>query len=221
MEFNRRQDVPDFIQACENDDLSNPGTIALVQLKLGGDLEPPDRVTLGAWPNVRLRSRDQRCSQEKTMWEVPVLPIHSLRPGDSAVTIYWNPREIPPGQSRKVGFSYGLGNVASGEGGGKLALSVGGDFTPGGEFTVTAYVSRPQPGQTVTLTLPEGFALVEGDVTQRVPPLPAGSSSPNSPVAWKVKAARKEGSFPLRVESSNGVSQTQNIRIKVKGIFGN
>ena len=85
LEFRRTQEIPDFIQALEREDLQSPGTIAHVQLKLGGRLEPPDRVTLGAWPNPRLRTIDPRCSQEKTMWEVPVLPIKTLPP-----------RRIPP-----------------------------------------------------------------------------------------------------------------------------
>ena len=47
-------DVPLYIQACESDDLAHPGTIARIQFVLGGGLAPPDRVTLGAWPNADL-----------------------------------------------------------------------------------------------------------------------------------------------------------------------
>ena len=57
--------------------------------------------------------------------------------------MYWDRRLIAPGASREMGFAYGLGDVAAGEGGGKLGLSVGGAFTPGGEFSVTAYVNNP------------------------------------------------------------------------------
>ena len=95
------------------------------------------------------------------MWEVPVLKIGTLNPGDSAVTIYWNPVNLLPKQVREVGFSYGLGNVSSGEGAGKLAVTVGGSFAPRGEFTVTAYVSNPVQGQTVSLKLPEDFELID------------------------------------------------------------
>jgi hypothetical protein len=40
--------VPAYLQACEFDDLTHPGTIAQVQFVLGGALAPPDRVTLCA-----------------------------------------------------------------------------------------------------------------------------------------------------------------------------
>jgi hypothetical protein len=220
-EFNSPEEVPDFIQARETDDLAKPGTIAHLQLKLGGKLEPPSRVTLGAWPNPELSGRDRRCQQEKTMWVVPVFDIHTLETADSAVTIYWNEKVLQPGESREVGFSYGLGTVAGGEGGGKLAVTVGGSFLPGGEFTVTAYVQNPVPGQTVTLTLPSGFQLVQGAATQTVPPLPANAASRTSPVTWRVKSPSREGNYSLKVQSSTGVSQTQPVRIQVKGIFGN
>jgi hypothetical protein len=218
-EFNRPEEVPDFIQACENEDLASPGTVAQIQLKVAG-LESPSRVTLGAWPNPELARKDERCKQEKTLWEVPVFPIHTLNPADSAVTIYWNEKPLQPGEAREVGFAYGLGTVAGGEGGGKLALTVGGSFVPGGEFTVTAYVNNPAPRQAVTLTLPDGFELIEGQAEQVVPPLPPGAESRNSPVTWKVRAGPKEGKYTLKVQSGNAV-QTQPLKIRVKGIFGN
>jgi hypothetical protein len=137
------------------------------------------------------------------------------------VTIYWNETLLNPDASRQVGFTYGLGNVSSGEGGGRLGLTVGGDFTPHGEFTATAYVRNPGAGETVALSLPQEFELVEGALQQAVPPLPPGAASPNSPVSWRVRAGRQEGKFPLRVESSTGLAQSQTVRIQVKVIFGN
>src|SRR5262249_20693159 len=176
-EFNRPEEVPDFIQARETEDLANPGTIALIQLKVPG-FETPSRVTLGAWPNPELGSE---CRQEKTLWNVPVLPIKSLPPGDSAVAIYWGEKALQPGGRRDVAFAYGLGRVAAGETGGQLGLSVAGAFTPGGEFTLTAEVHHPTPGQTLTLTLPEGFSLAAGGATQAVPAVPPGAASRISP----------------------------------------
>jgi hypothetical protein len=215
--FQRPEEVPDFIQAREREDLKDPGTIAHLQLKVGGGLEPPGRVTLGAWPNTELARLNPLCRQEKTKWEVPVLPIYQLK--DSAVTLYWPEKEMPSGASREVGFTYGLGNVAGGEGGGKLAVTVGGSFVPGGEFTVTAFVNNPRPRQTVTLRLPDGLSLTGGEATQAVPALPPDAASRNSPVTWRVRADR-EGRFTLTVTSSTGESQAQPVRIKVRGIFG-
>src|SRR5206468_5155225 len=51
LEFPAGATIPDFIQALEKEDLTNPGTVAQLQLKVGGGLEPPTRVTLGAYPN--------------------------------------------------------------------------------------------------------------------------------------------------------------------------
>jgi hypothetical protein len=224
MDFPSDGPIPDFIQALEHEDLEKPGTIAQVQLKLGGSLEPPNRVTLGAWPNPLLGRLDPRCRQEKTGWEVPVLPIHSMDnvepPGkaDSAVTIYWDPKEIKPHQSRQVGFTYGLGNLAGKESGGKLALTAGGSFKTGDEFTVTAYVSNPTPGQTVELTLPDGLELVGGEQKQSVPAVPLGAATRNSPVTWKVKGA-KAGTHTVKVQSSNGAEQTLPVTIRTKGLF--
>src|SRR5262249_41613567 len=121
--------LPDFIQALETEDPANPGTVAHVQFRVGGGLEPPGRVTLGAYPDGGLSRFDWHCRQEKTMWEVPVFPIKKLKPeGDSAVVLYWEPKELPPGKSREVGFAYGVGSVSGKEGKGKLALTVGGSF---------------------------------------------------------------------------------------------
>jgi hypothetical protein len=218
--FERSADVPDFIQACENDDLKNPGTIAHLQLRLGGGLEVPSRVTLGAWPNVKLARLNPRCRQMRTLWDVPVLPIRSMPGGDSAVTMYWDPRVLEPGVVRKVGFSYGLGGMARKQGGGKLAVTIGGDFSPGGEFTVTAYAVNPVEGQTLKLQLPPGFDFVVGHRQQRVPLLRQDSVSRKSPVTWKVRAPRREGDYTLKVESSTGVSQGQTVKITARGIFG-
>ena len=135
--------------------------------------------------------------------------------------IYWNEKTIPAGGSREVAFAYGLGTVAAGEAGGRLALTAGGSFTPGGEFTLTAYVNNPIVGQKVTLTLPDGFSLVEGSEERNVPLVADGAGSRVSPVSWKIRAGSKTGKYTLKVKSSTGVSQTQTVRIKVRGIFGN
>jgi hypothetical protein len=214
------RDVPLYIQACESDKLAHPGTIARLQFVLGSALAPPDRVTLGAWPNAELAHlmRDRRCRQQETLWEVPVYDISLLH--DSAVAMYWNPQPLAPGASREMAFSYGLGDVASGEGGGRLGLSVGGSFTPGGDLSVTAYINNPAPGQTVTLTLPEGFQLADGGgLTRPAPALDYTSASRQSPVTWTVKAGRP-GNYTIKAESSNGAAQSKKVTIKTRSPFG-
>jgi hypothetical protein len=221
MEFPVGAKIPDFIQALEHEDLTRPGTVAQIRLNLGSGIEAPNRVTLGAYPNFRLSRRDPRCLQEKTKWEVPVFDMKTLPPGDSAVVLYWEERNLTPGKSREVGFAYGLGSLAGKEGKGQLALTVGGSFRAGEEFTATAYVSNPAAGQRVTLEVPSGFKIVEGDATQPVPTLPLGSARPISPVTWRVRAPRREGRYDLRARLSTGASQTARVKISVKNIFGN
>ncbi len=206
-DFSRPEDVPDFVQALEYPSLEKPGTIAHLTLKVGGGLEAPSRVTLGG----RSDADAQRVDGEwlAASWTVPVKPIGR----DSVVVLYWGERDLPAGASRDVGFAYGLGSVSSGEGSGRLGLTVGGSLRPGDPFTVTAYVKDPGPGQTVTLQLGRGLEMAQGEATQPVPPLPADAASRNSPVTWKVKASRP-GSFTLKVQSSTGAAQTESVTIR-------
>jgi hypothetical protein len=223
-DFRTPREVPDFIQALEFDNLANPGTVALVQFRLGGRLEPPARVTLGAWPDTRLRQLgDDRIEAQETKWDVPVLSMRSIKEvdpragADSAVVLYWPERPLLPGASREVGFAYGLGDVAAGEGGGKLGLSVGGSLTVGAEFTVTALVSNPEPGQRLILELPSGLQLKEGTRDQPVP-RPENTGSRNSPVTWRVQALQR-GDHQIKVRSSTGTGQNKIVTIAQRSIF--
>lgn len=228
MNFDDTKKIPDFIQACERADLNNPGTVAQIGFRLEeANIEPPDRVTLSAYPNPALNDHRDRSSwlplvagspfmQEKTKWAFPLAPIHTLDSGDSAVTVYWDPRELNPGESREVGFTYGLGRVSSS--GGSLALTVGGSFVPNGEFTLTAYVSDPNPGAKLQLFLPQGFSRVEGDEIVSVPPLPADGSTRISPVTWKIRSGPREGAFDLKVKMG-ATEQTQPVQIKQPRVF--
>lgn len=189
-DFPRPSEVPDFIQALESGDIDKPGTVAHLTLQLGGGIEAPSRVLLSQWRNV-------------VAWDVPGVAMDK----DSGVTMYWPEESLGPGKSRSVGFALGLGNLTSG-GSGRLALTLGGRYEPGREFTVTAYVRDPAPGQTLKLELPPGLQLSGGEAEQTVPPLPALSTNRNSPVTWRVRAVRP-GTHTLTVRSSTGGSQSQ------------
>jgi hypothetical protein len=225
LRFDRPEEVPDFIQALENDtgDLSDPGTVATLQLRVGQGLEAPDRVTLGGWPNDLLSQFGVVGADGlRTLWEVPVVPMkemHRLAPRirrtaepDSAVAIYWGPRTLAPGGRRDVGFTIGLGKVAA-EPKGKLLLSVGGQTYRDGEFTLTALVHQPEPGEKLTLRLPRSsFKLLGGSREEAVPPAGADAARPVSTVSWRIKA-RRAGRFELEVRSSTGATQTLPLRI--------
>jgi hypothetical protein len=211
-EFNSPDEVPDFISALERQDLTNPGTVAHLSLKYGGGLEPPTRVTLGAWPASSLRTHPggERADMQNTRWDVPVLSMDLAKSaenpnGDSAVTLYWDDKDIPPKGTRTVGFAYGLGNVSGDKGEGQLGLTAGGALVVDQEFTLTAYVKNPAPGTTITLSLPAGLQLVAGNEKENVPPVPAGASSPYSPVTWRVKAS-KYGILPVKATLSTGTT---------------
>jgi hypothetical protein len=208
------QKIPDFLQALEKPDLAHPGTVAHLRLKLEG-LEPPARVTLGAWPNEKLRVLVRsHADGPATTWDVPLLPIKSLGLDDSAVVIYWQEKPLAPGQTREVGFEYGLWGLI-GESG-RLAVTTDGAFRHGGELTVVAYVNAggPERGdETVLLTLPPGFALLEGNELQRIPLLAKGTRSNNRPVTWKVRAGQI-GKYTLTVETGSGASQTVPVEIR-------
>jgi hypothetical protein len=194
-DFPKVAPIPDFIQALERPSLRDPGTVAHLSLKLGSGIETPSRVSLTHWPGGGYPN-----------WDVPLVPIA----GDSAVVLYWNDKPLKPGETREMGFAYGLGNVISNDPGGKLGVTLGGSFEPGEAFTVTAYVQGPQKGQTLALELPQGLERIEGDEVQNVPPLAPGAAS--SIVTWKVKVL-DTGNFPLRVVSSNGLAQAKTISI--------
>ncbi len=213
------QQLPDFLQALEKPDLAHPGTVAHLRLK-GEGLETPERVTLGAWPNEKLRVLVRKnAAGPSTLFDVPLLPMNALGLNDSAIAIYWKQQPLAPGGKRDVGFDYGLWNLASA--GSRLAATVDGAFRPDGALTVVAYINRSavtSAEETVTLSLPEEFELLAGDATQPVPKLPKDARSANVPVTWKVQAGPRTGKYELTVQSSSGPAQTLAVEIK-KPIF--
>ena len=196
-DFTTAEDVPDFVQALEVPNLQNPGTVRHMTFKLG-DIEAPARVSLTRWPPF------------VPSWEVPVQHMAN----DSAVILYWHAdRAIAPSGKRTIGFAYGLGQVSAGEGTGKLAITVNGSFVREGILTVTAYVQKPGPNQTLTLDLPPGFEFLRCNPTETVSPLAPGQET--SIVTWTIRAGDR-GKHQLRVRSSTGIAQTQDVTIRAK-----
>ncbi len=220
-DFSNAQSIPDFIQALENADVNNPGTVARITLKPKG-AEPPVRVTLGAWPHFSLKDQPggAKARGHMTMWDVPLLSMQAGGRKDSAITIYWDDKLMQPKDKRVMGFYYGLGNLKSQ---GNISISMDGNFVQDETFTLTALVNKPQPNQTVTLTLPPGLRLAEGQATQTVPPAKGGSTY--SPVSWRILAERAgeyDDENELKVTSSTKDTVSASVTIKKKGggIFG-
>jgi hypothetical protein len=231
--FDTPNQVPDFIEALENDSLREPGTVAYLQFRIGRNIESPSRVRLGGWPNPNLRgARAAGAHAQLTGWDVPFVSIKErirvvdreteevkvFEANDSAVTMYWNEQPLEPGKARVVGFTYGLGNADARESGGHLLLTVGGRLVPNVDFTLTALVHDPKPGETLTLDLPAGVEAEGQQTTQTVPPVPVGASRADSPLTWRLRASR-DGRYELSVRSSTGATQKLPLTIRTRGVF--
>src|SRR5262249_42603865 len=129
--------------------------------------------------------------------------------GDSAMGMYWDPKEIPPGGKREIAYAYGQGIASSPEGEGRVGVVLGGSFEPGKLFSVSAYVGDALAGQRLARELPAGMERVEGKELQPVPPV-VGEG--NSLVLWRARVQRP-GEFTVRVRSSNGVTYTKRITV--------
>ena len=189
--------VPDFIEALEKPDLKDPGTVGHFSLKIGGGLEAPSRVSLTHWPGSFFKK-----------WDVPLADLA----GDSAVVLYWNEQPLAPGQSRDLGFSYGLGSGAgTGSAGDGLRLTLDGAFEEGQSFSALAYVQNPKPGQSVTLILPPELERTRGNAQENVPP-PGANSNNTSTISWAV-TAKKPGKYHVDLTSSSGSKVSREIII--------
>jgi serine/threonine protein kinase len=194
-DFRNRSEIPDFIQALEEPDIANPGTVVQMDLKLADKLAP-DRVSLTHWPGPNSPN-----------WEVKVQNIDK----DSAIVLYWNPKDLYSGEHREMAFSYGLGNLK----GGKVGLTVGGTLAVGRDMTVVAYVADPKPGEKATLELPKGFELLSGYLaTQEVPSSVRSSEGKVRPslITWRVRPSR-EGRQTLTVTTTTNLSISQPVSI--------
>jgi hypothetical protein len=189
----KQDEIPDFVQALERSDLADPGTIAQLGLKLPGyklndgdpDLDPIARLVICRWPDKWAR------------WEWDFRPMNEeAEKKDSCVVVYWAEQDMPPGTKRAMAFTYGLGRITS-TGSGGLGLTVGSSsIRPDKEFTVTAFVKNPEPGQKVKINLPRtgGFSLAAGQGEEQT----VEKGTDYSQVSWKVKAG-EVGTYRLEV----------------------
>jgi hypothetical protein len=185
--------IPDYLQFLQRPDLQNPGFVAHMTYNFGKSFEMPDRIILTS------------LGAQMDQWNLGVMQAG----GDSAMGVYWDPKEIKAGSKVKMAYSYGQGIAPNPEGDGMVSLVLGGSFEPGKLFTVAAQVQDPAPGQTLALELPPGMERIEGKERQ---PVPALDDTGNSMVLWKARVLNT-GQFTLRVHSSTGVTQTKIITI--------
>jgi hypothetical protein len=208
----RDKKVPDFVSVLEKPDLSNPGIVVQLNMRLSDDTEMPSRFLLTRYPvTVSNNKRDL------DKWEVPVVPFGD----DSSVVMYWAEKDLPAKKERTVAFTYGLGNVSSAPTNAQLALTVGGATQVRGELTVVALVSDPN-AKSITLKLPDGLEPLDGakSLTQPIPksrPDEKGKYRP-VPVTWRVQAV-SQGSHIITATTDTGVSQARRVTITLKSLF--
>ena len=185
--------LPPYLQFLQVPDLKNPGYVAHMSFDLGKRIAKPDRIVLSRFGAVG-------------PWELAAF----MAAGDSAMAVFWEPKEIKPGAKREIAYAYGKGLATNPENEGRVTLALGGSFEPGKAFDVTAYVADPAQGQSLVLELPDGLALVQGPELQPVPEAPGDDLQ--SVVRWRARVLRP-GTFALRVRSSNGVIQGKTITV--------
>jgi hypothetical protein len=125
--------VPAWVEALENADLNNPGTIAHLTCKVGGSVEPPGRVSITDWRSA---------SAAGNVWDLPMKSFKDSH--DSCLVLYWNEGQLAAGARREVGYAYGTASAPSpttpaGPGGGSCPMTFARDSwgsTPWGPITI-------------------------------------------------------------------------------------
>lgn len=211
----KAEDYPDFWQAF--DSFEQPSVIAQGTLR-GGDVTPPDRFAITNWGNAADHS-----------WELPIQPGREfVRAGeaelDSAVVMFWLPRQLEAGGTYSVVIYYGLGGITFAPGNTFLGISAPAQVEYGGEksrsYTVVTYMSHQGEANAkdvhVYLDLPLGLELVKGKLDNVIEELAPGVTRQFS---WQIRATGKyfgDTSFRLRVVGdgleSNEVTRKINIK---------
>ena len=207
--------IPDFWQAF--DSLSDPKVTAQGTLR-GSDLTTPDSVAFSNWG-----------AMADGLWDFDFEPGRDFtRLGefelDSATAMYWNPRPLAPGESRRYAVDYGLGGISISPG--QLSIGVTSPATVSGDsertvtFPVVAYIQNTGQGEArqavARLQLPPGLAPAAGEQLERaLGNLPPGRTAQ---VTWRIAVnpgVAGEFRYSVRVEAinaeANQVSRLVNI----------
>lgn len=186
--------LPPYFQMLQRPDLKNPGYRSHFTLNLGGKYEKANKVILSSL-GVGFGN-----------WDMPVAQAM----GDSAISVYWETKEMKPGAKRELAYAYGEGIAVPADNEGRFQMALGGSFEPGKMFTVSALVADPSLGQTLSLDLPAGMVRVEGREVQPVAPLSLDNEY--STVLWKCRVV-EPGTHTIRIRSSSGITQTKVVAV--------
>jgi hypothetical protein len=200
-------EVPDFVQVLERPKLEDPGIILQLNLRVAKELEMPSRFLLTKYPG--------KDGLKFERWDVPIEPIAkgAKDKGDSCVVMWWGEKLLKAGESREIGFAYGVNTLSIASN--KLAVTVGGALQRGGELTVVALVADAN-AKKVTLELPKNLELLEPKSLSQ-PVVPPRDGRP-SPVTWRVRAVAA-GTHDVTVSTDTNLKQSRRVRIALHSLF--
>lgn len=185
--------IPAIWKAFESLDF-DPASTKGQGILVGPGATPPDRLVLARWGRF-----EQEDGIRLHAWDYTIDPTADLTL-DSAVAMYWNPRDLAPGTSRTLTTFYGL----AGPGGGQAWIDAPITLTcPDLTFSATHWVANtgdePFVNGHSAITLPDELQLVEGSAMQ-----PLGDIAPGAArsATWIIRPrADVEGTFSYSVTS--------------------
>jgi hypothetical protein len=206
-----QRDLPEFVCALEKDRFQDPDlAIAVLGLNVRHSI-PLDRLVLCDRP-------DNPTVGWK--WDHRTVQPSGKLGSDVCAVLYWDQCTMKPTEQRELAFTYGLGKSKSDVGGqrecpngGRLRLFCAGASTRK-PFPIILYVKAADPDQIVTLHLPEGMTLAEGQQTER--PVPPPGEHGYAQVTWLVKAS-KAGQYSIRVEAPGIGRAEEPVRVIERG----
>ena len=187
--------IPDYLLAVESAELAKPGeVVSVLRPRLRG-VEVPEKIVVCRWPAEH--------GSSEARWKWPYQAIHANpQAPDSCVVLYWAEQKMRPGETRRVGFTYGLGRLADPDSKEETIAAKGADqlrlFAPAVRVSkpsfITAYVKGGK-GEMATLTLPEDVELAAGQAASLAVPAPGPAGY--APICWQV-VVKKPGQHLLR-----------------------
>ena len=184
----RGKAVPDYWQAF--DSLANPTVISQGSLR-GKELTVPDAVLFADWGSLA-----------DEPWEPALEPGQGFirkneADPDTASALFWSPEALEPEQSVTYTTYYGIGYVDVQRGELTLGLTAPAETTFEHErtesFTITGYMENTGKFEgkhvVMTLVLPAGLTLLDGDLKHTYPSFKPGDTAQES---WRVRINGKQ-----------------------------
>jgi hypothetical protein len=166
--------VPSYWKAFEARDYS-PSSLKGQGIVTGFGATPPDRFVAANWPRI-----------SDTVWDYPVTP--GMKLGDSAVALYWMPKQLQPRESVTWVTYYGLAGTGGGTAWFDAPVMV---TTESPRFQATLWVSNNSDsdftGGEASLILTPGLTLASGEMLRKpFPRVPMGGGAQS--VSWQLVA---------------------------------